>query len=102
MRKLGDRITPAYTGKTQRISSAFSQSQDHPRVYGENEKLEGWENDGCGSPPRIRGKLTSLILSHARHRITPAYTGKTPDACGLFIFPEDHPRVYGENHMTYI
>ena len=52
---------------------------------------------GCGSPPRVRGKLTRSIYAARARRITPACAGKTMLLCAFMIASADHPRVCGEN-----
>ena len=49
-----------------------------------------------GSPPHGRGKELFNLLHVLRHRITPAWAGKSdsPPVCGWVW--EDHPRVGGE------
>ena len=50
-----------------------------------------------GSPPRVRGKLARFLDSNVAVRITPACAGKTNRGKRLPLFPQDHPRVCGEN-----
>ena len=53
-------------------------------------------NSKKGSPPHGRGKELFNLLHVLRHRITPAWAGKSdsPPVCGWVW--EDHPRVGGE------
>ena len=71
-------ITPAYAGKRGRKRSRNRRRQDHPRVCGE--KTEGLilSTVYTGSPPRMRGKVSSICDDLARVGITPAYAGKSP------------------------
>ena len=50
-----------------------------------------------GSPPRVRGKPLLSIVYNTPIRITPACAGKTKTFAFVEAFPEDHPRVCGEN-----
>ena len=94
------RITPACAGKSVPTTAATRCIWDHPRVCGE--KTHGFTP--CypkrGSPPRVRGKGTDVILPRCTVRITPACAGKSHrlrlhvDALG------DHPRVCGEKKHT--
>ena len=71
------RITPACAGKTGCLLRAWPCCQDHPRVCGEN--YQHLQEAGCrvGSPPRVRGKPSSVPLPRYLSRITPACAGKT-------------------------
>ena len=72
----GERITPAYAGKSSSLGSYPPSTRDHPRVCGEKQKTPPWGVEKGGSPPRVRGKAASDALS-ARYQ-------------------QDHPRVCGE------
>ena len=91
------RITPAYTGKTEKHVGRQHRGKDHPRVYGENERGLFAVALLAGSPPRIRGKHVAIVQPQFLERITPAYTGKTEVLIILCLSIQDHPRVYGEN-----
>ena len=70
------RITPAYAGKSDKISSKSIRVKDHPRLCGE--------------------KSADAARHPSRTRITPAYAGKRV-ALHLHIgFRRDHPRLCGE------
>ena len=94
----GERITPAYAGKSQCNSSCTAGKWDHPRVCGEKPRqdsvgaLEGRITPACagkslsgflelvtgvGSPPHVRGKVGRTLYLVAGERITPAYAGKS-------------------------
>ena len=55
------RITPAYAGKRIRIPSGLSVMRDHPRLCGEKLVLSLRDPELCGSPPPMRGKVTSMV-----------------------------------------
>ncbi len=61
-KKRAERITPADAGKTSDRFRAASPTRDHPRGCGEN--FGGWEglSLSTGSPPRMRGKQTELVV----------------------------------------
>ena len=71
------RITPAYAGKTSRCCRGEGQTQDHPRVCGENFSSQSLIILASGSPPRMRGKLSPRLKYIMGKGITPAYAGKT-------------------------
>ena len=91
------RITPACAGKTEGGSFSSSPKKDHPRVCGENEGRHACQVFWIGSPPRVRGKRFSCSCSLFAVGITPACAGKTNRGKRLPLFPQDHPRVCGEN-----
>ena len=74
---LSHRITPAGAGKTFLMPPQRSDSQDHPRRCGENEILFLAAIPAIGSPPQVRGKLSTLKSQIKGIRITPAGAGKT-------------------------
>ncbi len=49
-------ITPAYAGKSVRLTAAHSAHQDHPRLCGEKDKILDFLPGDPGSPPPMRGK----------------------------------------------
>ena len=89
-------ITPAYAGKSCIYRSTTSISWDHPRVCGEKSFKTSTSCWSKGSPPRMRGKVTSLIPALPLHGITPAYAGKSPASGPVWRKRGDHPRVCGE------
>ena len=111
------RITPAHAGKTAPHRQAVLREADHPRACGENYSSGVCLGGGCGSPPRMRGKLSGnqIIIASigspprmrgkpkARQsaskspRITPAHAGKTTVIYPTPQTPPDHPRACGEN-----
>ena len=74
---IGYRITPADAGKTYVSSVLLIDARDHPRGCGENLPSHPKARGIWGSPPRMRGKRTCVIIHGAGHRITPADAGKT-------------------------
>ena len=92
-----DRITPADAGKTTTHGTLNEQDGDHPRGCGENGTVLHATIADTGSPPRMRGKLSSSISAQYSVRITPADAGKTGGNNLCFMAWEDHPRGCGEN-----
>ena len=72
------RITPAYAGKSLRLSPTASSHEDHPRLCGEKQLHKLFKLHMSGSPPPMRGKASFRISSYHSGRITPAYAGKSP------------------------
>ena len=70
------RITPAYAGKRSSQRNVFKFFRDHPRLCGEKADCEGGDLVVKGSPPPMRGKVSS-------------YAGKV-------TAETDHPRLCGE------
>ena len=73
-------ITPACAGKTNSALSMSLRNRDHPRVCGENEIKFTENEDGEGSPPRVRGKHKVTWETFGKEGITPACAGKTNPA----------------------
>ena len=57
----GDRITPAWAGKSFVLRLWCVATQDHPRMGGEKFVYKNKTADQVGSPPHGRGKATSLV-----------------------------------------
>ena len=71
------RITPACAGKTLEGIRCSWGNQDHPRVCGENVLTRFPARQRLGSPPRVRGKPSTIFGRESTLRITPACAGKT-------------------------
>ena len=70
-------ITPAYAGKSPRLAPANRIRKDHPRLCGEKAFDAVTLASNSGSPPPMRGKAEHFPPEIMRHRITPAYAGKS-------------------------
>ena len=70
-------ITPAYAGKRVLGFMPPSAAKDHPRLRGEKLDHRFCLQGNPGSPPLTRGKVIDSIISIYKHRITPAYAGKS-------------------------
>ena len=92
----GIRNTPAYAGKRQQIPRFVTRWRDHPRVCGEKSRSWRTRRSVRGSPPRMRGKVTSVFHRSAVLRITPAYAGKSLKFNHLPDLRRDYPRICGE------
>ena len=73
----GDRITPAWAGKSTGGTDAGKQTQDHPSVGGEKTTLGCERQARTGSPPRGRGKGRTKPDVTYPAGITPAWAGKS-------------------------
>ena len=73
--------------------------QDHPRVCGEKFWKLIPSAPRFGSPPRMRGKVTSAFFVESRTGITPAYAGKRTWPTPPTTAAQDHPRVCGEKRL---
>ena len=71
------RLIPVHTGNTPRPLPKSSLTPAHPRAYGEYSVQEGFEGDGIGSSPCIRGIPTGGGGNTARPRLIPVHTGNT-------------------------
>ena len=97
LRRTAWRITPAGAGKTCRRWSGRYMRPDHPRRCGENRQVLPGAGLQRGSPPQVRGKLSSLFALSILDRITPAGAGKTYMNRIRGCTEKDHPRRCGEN-----
>ena len=75
-RRLGNRITPAYAGKSKAGNENKFSFQDHPRLCGEKALSVDVHSSMTGSPPPMRGKVEKKY--------------------GKDGAKEDHPRLCGE------
>ena len=94
----GQRITPAYAGKSCANTAQQFCAWDHPRICGEKSSPARQPVGGGGSPPRMRGKVQSLRENIQRMGITPAYAGKRAQVQSQRTAHRDHPRVCGEKY----
>ena len=92
----GDRITPAWAGKSQGHRADRGAEQDHPRMGGEKAESAEPATDKQGSPPRRRGKEAVLKSAVNTSWITPAQAGKRQEPVPGSVTAEDHPRAGGE------
>ena len=94
--KTSSGITPAYAGKSRRITSSFSSMRDHPRLCGEKANPPAALIFRMGSPPPMRGKGKRFKSLHPLTGITPAYAGKSFFFRKSRRLQRDHPRLCGE------
>ena len=80
------RITPACAGNSNHKPEPHGESQDHPRVCGEQvaDTLDGIE--GEGSPPRVRGTDVRYARDSALDGITPACAGNSSGSSCPFLW----------------
>ena len=94
--RLPERITPAYAGKSRFLVGFLCRIGDHPRLCGEKQKRLAQFPPDYGSPPPMRGKVTTASGDRKIPRITPAYAGKSSAAVRSCWWSWDHPRLCGE------
>ena len=90
------RITPAHAGKRSSGTQTGQGGGDHPRACGEKRSCFRCSCSRVGSPPRMRGKVSSPLLYHSQGGITPAHAGKRMLLSATGSPPRDHPRACGE------
>ena len=90
------RITPACAGKRPTARAVPSSRGDHPRVCGEKDRTQSPIVPDGGSPPRVRGKVTTYQWLCLLGGITPACAGKSQVVGNQIVLEQDHPRVCGE------
>ena len=97
LRTSGQRLIPAWAGKTVPASISARRRWAHPRVGGENLRLGRHHAVVRGSSPRGRGKPESKRPVHEDARLIPAWAGKTCASGWTSLTAWAHPRVGGEN-----
>lgn len=90
------RITPAWAGKSGRVSGTAACYRDHPRVGGEKSCAASTARRVAGSPPRGRGKAHRPRTGPGWTGITPAWAGKRMRCRLGYGQSRDHPRAGGE------
>ena len=90
------RITPACAGNRQPLRQRRDGPWDHPRVCGEQVRLEQTFYKDLGSPPRVRGTERPPFPLQELVGITPACAGNSKGLGGGVPIKGDHPRVCGE------
>ena len=93
-------ITLAYAGKSDFRGTGSYRRRDHPRVCGEKHAVPVSAIWSAGSPPRVRGKASCILVSSSTVGITPAYAGKSVCNIPCANWQGDHPRVCGEKRTT--
>jgi len=77
LRRLGERIIPAYAGSTYVNSTYPALAADHPRIRGEHSIVSGATCTMSGSSPHTRGAPEECVPRHSPR--------------------PDHPRIRGEH-----
>ena len=91
-----NRITPACAGTTWRSYRGKTNSWDHPRLCGDYLLPACRCKVHLGSPPPVRGLLTTVSQKIQHLRITPACAGTTFNGCKSLGHNGDHPRLCGD------
>ena len=100
-RKVGNRITPAYAGKSIIFGFLDLEVEDHPRLCGEKLLFPLPTVRVMGSPPPMRGKGNPWDWFFTGTRITPAYAGKRRLLRRMTQTMRDHPRLCGEKQKKH-
>ena len=91
------RITPAYAGKSTHQPPSGRGTRGHPHVCGEMPTAPYNVGDLCGSPPRVRGKVSKFFQVQSANGITPACAGKSaPERLKTASARGSPPRVRGK------
>ena len=92
---------PRVRGKRKALSIVVERSRITPARAGKTKGGQLRCLKKGGSPPRVRGKPDRHAIIHARLRITPACAGKTYGFTRVRRLHGDHPRVCGENFLSF-
>ena len=91
------RITPAHAGKRYLLFMLLALPWDHPRTCGEKNAIELELIRRGGSPPHMRGKVSSCSYGVVDCGITPAHAGKRSAwNCQLTHTSESPPHMRGK------
>ena len=93
----GNRLIPAWAGKTTYPRTRCWNRPAHPRVGGENPPSSKRPTGNWGSSPRGRGKPWPAYGDAITQRLIPAWAGKTCCVHPTASAAAAHPRVGGEN-----
>ena len=94
-------LIPARAGKTKTLLKESPTTRAHPRSRGENHALvHAWPVRG-GSSPLARGKHVGLLRRLRPYRLIPARAGKTLRASLPVCAVMAHPRLRGENVLSF-
>ena len=96
-----DRLIPACAGKTGDRPKTKPIRPAHPRVCGENSAVLEQVQHPLGSSPRVRGKRLEDDGFLAVDGLIPACAGKTSSTIPTSWKRTAHPRVCGENSLSY-
>ena len=96
-----DRLIPACAGKTRIPFLSSTAARAHPRVCGENQVNDFNTGEPAGSSPRVRGKPAVIKERIRAKRLIPACAGKTIVIAVRVFEGRAHPRVCGENILTF-
>ena len=97
----GGRIGPACAGKRPDNHGQWLAHRDHPRMCGEKQTTRCCRSCETGSPPHVRGKVSSAFAYGKQSWITPACAGKSLGTAGTAESAGDHPRMCGEKPHIY-
>ena len=96
-RQLALRLIPAWAGKTMPGIGWSCVFVAHPRMGGENTAAAAKDAATNGSSPHGRGKQRHQRPEALRHRLIPAWAGKTVAMSLWGCLTWAHPRMGGEN-----
>ena len=93
-------LIPACAGKTRCFPWRHLRPWAHPRVCGENARVNQVNLRREGSSPRVRGKRAAQQKTPDLQRLIPACAGKTLPLPWTISAVPAHPRVCGENALA--
>ena len=97
LRRLHERIIPAYAGSTRHVAATGRCPRDHPRIRGEHAPRRYCLGLLPGSSPHTRGARVHALPTTRIVRIIPAYAGSTRSCPPHDADCPDHPRIRGEH-----
>ena len=96
------RNIPAYAGRTSSWVIPSLAIWKHPRIRGENSSGGSQRRMHMETSPHTRGELVAQRILHDCARNIPAYAGRTWKRCSDRRRSWKHPRIRGENQVTFL
>ncbi len=93
---------PAYAGRTSSWVIPSLAIWKHPRIRGENSSGGYQRRMHMETSPHTRGELVAQRILHDCARNIPAYAGRTWKRCSDRRRSWKHPRIRGENQVTFL
>ena len=90
------RIIPTGVGKSGSRSELSVGNADHPHGCGEKDNIPKITKRGCGSSPRVWGKVKEHLSCQKSFRIIPTGVGKSQNRRIPLYRRPDHPHGCGE------
>ena len=90
-----------FSGMIKNVLPSLRQRAGPQRICSRQKSIRsGTARDSFSQTPHMRGKVIVDLVLTERHRITPAYAGKSRQGRSAPDRPRDHPRTCGEKYLS--